>query len=142
MQEITTGAGLAALGFWSFIAVAVAIGVWDNIRKRDVQHETLRRIIESGQPIDVALTDKLMLMTGGNKDLQRDLKVGGLITLCIAPGLAVLGLVLSLTVDPDLLLIMSGVAVLVGSVAGGLLVASRFVGRWEQMQGMSNADPR
>ena len=77
MQELTTGAGLAALGFWLFIGITVAVGVWGSIRRRDAQHETLRRAIESGQPIDENLTDKLLALSGESKDMERDLKVTG-----------------------------------------------------------------
>ncbi len=127
MQAISTGAGFAALGFWLFIAAAVIAGVWDSIRKRDAQHETLRRIVESGQQIDTEFTDKLLQVTGGSRDLARDLWVSGLITLSVAPGLGVFGWVMSAFVEPLLLPIMLAVAGLVSFVACGLLLASRYV---------------
>ena len=46
------GAGLAALAFWGFIAAVVVAYYWDSIRKRDAQHETVRRALESGQQLD------------------------------------------------------------------------------------------
>ena len=133
MEEITTigtGAGLAAMGFWIFIAIVATGGVWDKIRKRDAQHETLRRAIESGQPIDDALTDKLLIMGGDSKDLDRDLKVGGLITLCLAPGLALMGWIMSLTLAEELFAVMLGVAALLIFISAGLLLASAVVHRW------------
>ena len=48
MQSFSLGAGLAALAFWGFIASVVVAGIWYDIRKRDAQHETVRRIVESG----------------------------------------------------------------------------------------------
>ena len=60
METIGIGAGLAALAFWGFIAI-VAVTVWDGIRKREAQHKTLRRLIESGQPLDQQLMEKLSL---------------------------------------------------------------------------------
>ena len=51
MEAISLGAGLAALGFWLFIAVVVIGGIWDGARKREAKHESLRRIIESGQQV-------------------------------------------------------------------------------------------
>ena len=54
------GAGLAAFGFWMFVAAIVVAGIWYDIAKRRAQHETLRRLIESGQTIDPELLDKLL----------------------------------------------------------------------------------
>ena len=84
MESIGTGAGLAAMGFWLFIAIIIATSVWDSIRKRDAQHETLRRAIESGQPIDDALADRLLAVSSDSRKLARDLKVGGIIVLFLA----------------------------------------------------------
>ena len=54
------GAGLSALAFWGFIAAVVVAGIWYSVRERQAQYETLRRIIESGQPADEALVDKIL----------------------------------------------------------------------------------
>ncbi len=125
MEDMGLGAGLGAIGLWGFIAAIVVAGIWDGIRKREAQHETLRRMIESGQPIDQALMDKLL---GGDKRLDRDLKVAGLIVLFVAPGLALLGWFISL-LSPEALFPMLGVSALVGCVSIGLLVASTVIGR-------------
>ncbi|MDP6552171.1 MAG: hypothetical protein QF574_08280 [Arenicellales bacterium] len=85
MENLGIGAGLGAIAFWGFLAVCVAAGIWDSIRKREAQHETLRRLIESGQPIDQELMDRLL---GRDKRLDRDLKAAGLITVFCAPGTA------------------------------------------------------
>lgn len=132
MEEITTGAGLGAMGFWLFVAATVAAGVWDSIRKRDAQHETLRRVIESGQTIDSDLTDKLLAAMSGSQDLERDLRVSGLIMFSIAPGLAILGWVLSLFASAKILFILLAVAALVACIGGGLLLAARTVSRHQQ----------
>ena len=115
--------GLAAFGFWMFIAAASVAGIWDGVRKREAEHETLRRMIEAGKQPDTETIDKLL---GHKKQPARDLKVAGLITAFVAPGLAVLGFVLSF-VNEDAFLPLIGVALLVGFVAAGLLVASRFL---------------
>lgn len=128
VAEWGAGAGLAALGFWVFIGVTVIAGVWDSIRKRDAQHETLRRIVESGQPIDADLTDKLLSLTG-NRNLDRDLQVSGVITLCVAPGMVLLGWFLARSLASELWSIMLGVAALILCVAGGLLLAAYLVRR-------------
>ena len=88
MEEITVGAGIGALGLWLFVAACVSAVMWDGIRKREAQHETLRRMIESGQPIDPTLRDRLL---GTNKRPDRELLVWGVVSLFTAPGLAMLG---------------------------------------------------
>ena len=117
--------GLAALGFWLFIAAAAVGGIWDGVRKREAEHETLRRIIESGKTPDQRLIDKLL---GTNKAPERDLKVAGLIVAFVAPGLAVMGWMISLK-EPDALMPIIGAAALVGFVGIGLLVAARYMAR-------------
>ena len=42
------GAGLAAPAFWGFIAAVVGGGIWYAVREKEAQHETLRRMIDSG----------------------------------------------------------------------------------------------
>ena len=117
--------GFAAFGFWLFIAAAVVSGVWDSIRKREAQHETLRRMVEAGKPPDQELMNKLL---GTGKDTSRDLTVGGLITLFVAPGLALMGYL----IDEDAFMPLLGVASLVAFVGVGLLVAAQFAKRSEK----------
>ncbi len=119
------GAGLAAFAFWGFIAACVVGGIWYSIREKETQHETLRRIIESGQPVDEALMDKIL---GGDKVVHRDLKIGGYITLSAAPGLVILGWFLS-TIQEKVLMPLLGVAGLVACVGIGLLVAAKVAER-------------
>ena len=136
MENMGLGAGLAAIAFWTFIAAVVVAGIWDGIRKREAEHETLRRMMESGRPMDQALVDKLL---GGNQRLDRDLKVAGLITLFAAPGLAALGWFLSLLSEKALLPLL-GVSALVGFVGIGLLVASKFMERSYREDDVSASD--
>jgi len=117
--------GLAALGFWMFIAAVSVGGIWDGVRKREAEHETLRRLIESGKMPDQALVDKIL---GSKKDPARDLKVAGLIVFFVAPGLAFMGWLISLN-NPDALMPLFGVAGLVAFVGIGLLTAARFLER-------------
>ena len=42
MQGFRSGAGLAALAFWGFIATVVVAGTWNDILMREAQHETVR----------------------------------------------------------------------------------------------------
>lgn len=126
--------GLAAFGFWMFIAAVSVGGIWDGVRKREAEHETLRRMIESGKTPDQALVDKLL---GHKKDPARDLKVAGLIVLFVAPGLAFLGWIIGLD-EPDAIMPLFGVAGLVGFVGIGLLVAARFLERATQSDSLEN----
>jgi hypothetical protein len=117
--------GLAAFGFWMFIAAVSVGGIWDGVRKREAEHETLRRMIESGKQPDPELIDKLL---GHKKDPSRDLKVGGLIVIFVAPGLALMGWLIGLD-NKDAFHALLGVAGLVAFVGIGLLTASKFLER-------------
>jgi hypothetical protein len=123
MQGI--GEGLAALAFWGFIAAVVVAGVWYGIRERQAQHETLRRIIDSGKPVNPALVEQIL---GGGRRTDRGLKIAGLIVVFVAPGLAVLAWFVGQLSAPWLMPLL-GAAALVGFVGIGLLVAARFAER-------------
>ena len=126
------GAGLAALGFWFFIAAIIVAGIWYDIAKRRTQHETLRRIVESGQAIDQDVLDRILASTdGGGQRLERELMVYGLVTLFVAPGIAVLAWLISLQYAPAFYPVL-GAAFLVGFVALGLIAAARYVARRNQ----------
>ena len=119
------GGGLAALGFWGFIASTVVGGIWYAIRETQAQHATLQRMIESGQKIDAEVIDKIV---SGGGETDRDLKIAAYITMSVAPGLVLLGFVLG-RVNDDIFAILSGVAGLVLFVGLGLLAASKIAGR-------------
>ena len=123
--------GLAAFGFWMFIAAATVGGIWDGIRKRDAEHETLRRIIESGKQPDQQLMDKLL---GYNKAPERDLKVAALIVLFVAPGLAVMGWL----IGDDAVMPLLGVSMLVAFVGLGLLTAAHFMKKAREADSSNN----
>jgi uncharacterized protein DUF6249 len=120
--------GLAAFGFWMFVGAAAVAGIWDGVRKREAEHETLRRIIESGKEPDQQLVDKLL---GYDKRPERPLKVAGLIVIFVAPGLAVMGWLIAKD-EADALMPLVGVSILVGFVGLGLLVAANFMKKARQ----------
>jgi len=126
----SAAAGLAGFGFWMFIAAVVVAGIWYDVRKKESQQETLRRVVESGKPIDKELLD-LLLDKGYNKDLVRDLKLAALIVLFVAPGLAILGWFLS-RMSEQVLYPLLGISFLVGFVGAGLWIAAKFVERQQQ----------
>jgi hypothetical protein len=120
------GAGIASLAFWGFLAAAVIVGTWDGAKKREAQHETLRRMIESGKPVDEGLMKRLMV--GEPKRPDRDLAIGAIVLFSIAVGLAVLAFVLRGSYESALTPLM-GAAGLVGCLAAGLWAASGYVKR-------------
>ena len=126
---INTGAGVAAIGFWLFLAAIVVAGMWYDIRKREAQQRTLRSILESGQTIDEDLVDKLLsASSSGTVRLARELQVWGVVVLFTAPGLALLAWFIGLQYAPALYPIL-GAAALVGFIGIGLVVAARIAGR-------------
>ena len=122
-------AGLGALGFWIFIGAVVVAGIWFDVRRRETQQETLRRVVESGKDIDVAMIDKLVKAGGEQSRTDRDLTVSGLIVIFLAPGIALLGWFLA-KLQPELMSVMLGVALLLGMLGIGLLVAGKVANRW------------
>lgn len=132
MQGFSLGAGLASLAFWGFLASIIVAGIWYDIRKREAQHETVRRLFESGQPIDEHLIDKLLSLSGGKRErLDRDFKLVAMIMLPAAVGLAILGLVLGMQ-DIGAKLPLLGVSALVACIGLGFLAASKMAGRWHR----------
>ena len=120
-------ASIGAFGFWLFLAVVVGGGMWFDARKKESEQETLRRLVESGQRIDPALVDK-MLRTTGNEHQDRDLKIGGIITLFAGFGLVVLGWFLG-KLDSQIFGVMLGVSGLVATIGIGLLLAGAYFAR-------------
>jgi hypothetical protein len=96
MEQVGIGAGLGALGFWLFIGIVVFATFWDAARKREAQHETLRRIIDSGSTLDTATVDRLLAVGEGTnpntrEEMKASLKVSAVILLFLVPGMLVLG---------------------------------------------------
>jgi hypothetical protein len=130
MQGFSLGAGLASLAFWGFLASIIVAGIWYDIRKREAQHETVRRLFESGQAIDEQLIDKLLSLGSGKRErLDRDFKLVAMIMLPAAAGLVLLGLVLGMQ-EIDAKLPLLGVAALVACIGLGFLAAARMAARW------------
>ena len=125
MGEVATGLGM--LGFWLFIAAIVVAGIWSDSKRKESQQETLRRVVESGQDVDIEVIDRLIGRSDAAKQ-ARDLKVAGLITGAAGVGLAVFGLFLG-TFDDNAMMALIGVGAMIVLVGGGLLLAARLVGR-------------
>ncbi len=124
-------AGLAGLGFWLFLAAVVVAGTWFDARKRESQQETLRRMVESGQQIDMDVVDRLISASGGRDRPDRDLKIAGIITMFVAPGLAVFGWFLGRFND-KIFEVMIGIGSLILIIGIGLYFAGMMSARWRQ----------
>ena len=128
-MEIATGLG--SLGFWVFLSAIVVARIWFDARKREAQQETLRRVVESGQQLDMAVIDRMLGASRGNERPDQDLKVAGIITMFVSPGLVVLGWFMGRFND-KIFEIMIGVALLVLIVGTGIYVAGVMIKRWKQ----------
>jgi hypothetical protein len=128
MADMGLGSGLTALAFWGFIASIIIGGMWYSIRTKEAQQETLRRMIESGRPVDHELADKLLSVGEGSPHLDRDLRVAAVLSLPTAAGLGLFGVVLGIQY-PEALTPLLGAAVLLACIGVGLLVAARMVAR-------------
>ena len=122
--------GLGSLGFWMFLAAVVVGGIWFDARKRESQQETLRRAVESGQPLDPALVDKMVNAGTSDNRTDRDLKVAGIIVMFVAPGLVIMGWGLS-QFNEKMLAVMLSVAGLVAMVGIGLYVSGLLYEHWQ-----------
>ncbi len=124
-------AGLAGLGFWVFLSAVVVARIWFDARKRESQQETLRRVVESGQHLDVAVIDRMLATSGDSERPDQELKVAGIIVMFVAPGLLVLGWFLG-RINDQIFEIMIGVGLLVMIVGIGLYVAGKMTERWQR----------
>lgn len=130
MDDLGLGAGIAALAFWGFVAVAVVATTWSGIRKREAQHETLRRLIESGQTIDQEIMDKLLTLgEAGSGRPDRDFTVTAFWILPVSVGLAVFAPILSYLAPPALVPLLAAAA-LCACMGVGWLIAGRITRRW------------
>lgn len=141
MEDIGVGGGIAILAFWIFIALIVLGGIWDNIRKRDVQHETVRRVIESGQEIDQQLIDKLLAASDGNATrLDVALRVSALWILPVAAGLIPFAFVLG-TISEDAKVPLLGISAMLFCFGVGFLIAAKVAERWYPIDDGSATTP-
>ena len=121
-------ASIGAFGFWLFLAVVVGGGMWFDARKKESQQETLRRLVESGQNVDSAVIDKMLRTTTGKERKDRDLNVGGIITLFVGVGMAVMGWFIG-QFDAQAFKALLGVGAMIGMIGVGLLLAGAWFAR-------------
>lgn len=139
MELTGIGAGLAALAFWGFLATVVVAGIWYDLRRRESQQETVRRMVESGQSLDPELVDRLLALSDAQqKRPDQELRVAALWVLPVAPGLLLLGLILGAAV-PEARAPIVGASALVACLGVGFWFASRIAARWYGENGGSGA---
>ncbi len=121
------GQGIATLGFWLMIAAAIVAGVWLPARvtrdKSKADIEAARLAIESGQSADQALKNLMR----GDMQPHRKLKIGGVVVLGVAAGLAAFGWFIGAGA-PEWAMPMYGIGALVACIGASLLLAGLFAG--------------
>ena len=141
MENMGVGGGMVIASFWMFVSLAVLGGVWENIRKRESQHETVRRIIESGQQIDQQTIDKLLSISDGSRTrLDKGFRVTALWILPVSFGMAALAFFIGLR-NADALMPVLGVAALLFCLGVGFLIAARVAERWYPNEDGANTTP-
>ncbi len=138
MEQLSSvGAGLAAIAFWGFIGMCVIGGIWDNIKKRETKHETLRRLVESGQPInDELLTQLDMLSKDGPERFDRGLIITALWVLPVSVGLAAFAYVLGF-VNDQAQVALFGVSALLAVMGIGCIIGGKAIAHWYEDENKS-----
>jgi small-conductance mechanosensitive channel len=133
---------LGAAAFWIALAAVLIAGGWHKVRREQIKQETLLRLIEKTGQLDEALVKAMFPPPPPPSPwpppwhhqpdplaAQRGLRVGGVVLMGVAVGVAVLGLVLrSFGTGQQLSfgLAILGLAGVVAGLAAGLLIASKF----------------
>ncbi|MEM9387700.1 MAG: hypothetical protein AAGA68_21780 [Pseudomonadota bacterium] len=128
--------GLAGLGFWLFIAAAVVSAIWEDIRKRETRHATLRALIASGQPVDQAAVDRLL---GKTQRTEHDMRIGAIVLRYIALGVAALGGLLAF-LAVEVLFALLGAAAFLGLLSLGMSAAANYAARVDATQSSAPND--
>jgi hypothetical protein len=112
-----------AIAFWTFVAIATVAGVVSDYKKRKLALEPLRAAIERGQQLDPAVVERLMAPAADSGVNPLSLRIGGLIVISVAVGVAILSFFLA-HIAPIAFYPVMGGALLVLCVGVGLFLAS------------------
>ncbi|MEL7296382.1 MAG: hypothetical protein AAGJ86_01905 [Pseudomonadota bacterium] len=118
---------LGMFGFWMFIAAAAVGGIWSDVKSKETKQETLRRMVESGRDLDPATIQEVLGKEEG-QSYEQQLRTASYITGGVAVGLLLFSLFLGL-VSVEAKWVLMGVSALVGSISGGLYLASGYIRR-------------
>ena len=119
---------IVAVVFWIFVGTTAVTGMVLEHKKRRMGVELLRAAVERGQPLDLAMVDKLVAPEP-HRDEPFDplaLRLGGIITVASGVGLLPLAYCVSLAM-PDALYPLIGTGALAMCIGIGLLIAARVV---------------
>jgi hypothetical protein len=123
-----------AIAFWIFVTVCAVAGIVADYKKRRVAFEPLRAAIERGQPLDPALVERLMAPERDTGINPLHLQVGGIITLSVGVGIALLAFFLNPVAPISFYPVLGGGTVVV-CVGVGLIAAARAVARQRASEG-------
>jgi Domain of unknown function (DUF6249) len=133
-MHYVTGAAAVGVAFWAMVAIVVVAGVIGDYKKRRIELEPVRAAIERGQPLDPALVERLMRRADHhytNEGINPlNLRLGGIIVICVGIGVAVVALCLRPLAPVAFLPILGGAALLV-CVGIGLLIGARIAEQHE-----------
>jgi len=138
------GGAIVGVAFWVFVTVAAVAGIIGDYKRRRLELETLRTAVERGQTLEPALLERLMA-----RPRQHDapleplpLRVGGIITIAVGVGIALLSPFIRLLSLMAFLPVLGG-GLLVVCIGAGLMIAARAVERHaERSARPSPAPPR
>jgi Domain of unknown function (DUF6249) len=123
------------IAFILFLAVAAVAGIVADYKKRALAVEPLRAAIERGQPLDPQLIERLMAPESRNEPLNPvHLRVGGITTIAIGVGVAILAFFLAQLVPVAFYPVLGGAALVV-CTGVGLLISARVEERQGKRQG-------
>lgn len=135
---------LGAAAFWIALAAVLIAGGWHKVRREQLKHETLLKLIEKTGQLDEAQVKLLFPppptpppqhwppawhKSPDPTATQRGLKGLGAVVISIATGLAVLGAVIGIFGDvaqKEEAVVVFGMAGLIAMVGIGFFFASRF----------------
>jgi hypothetical protein len=119
-----------AITFWLVIFGISALGIWGQWARERERQQTIRAAIERGQPLDPAVLEKVMARpawqetsAGSSPQAWVQLMVGGIITLSVGPGLALMGILLGKSA-PLAYWPLLGAGALVATIGLGILAAA------------------
>jgi hypothetical protein len=115
--------------FWLVVFGISALGIWSSMARERERQQTIRAAIERGQQLDPTVLEKVMSRSAaqdngsGGPQSWVQLMIGGIITLSVGPGLALMGVLIGNSA-PLAYWPLLGAGALVATIGLGILVAA------------------